>query len=363
MEYYQIEEYTLSGTYVGSTLMYNTKDCGMRWVQLESRDYSRNLLDASKIDEWEVKRDNSAYLDSLKGKGSGTSSDPYAVVGMDDMDKVRLYPGACFAMFTNIDMNGAAWDPIAVFNGTFDGKGHVISDMLLDLSGSMFSQDIDAGLFGIVGQGASVQNLTILNSKASLPANHAGSGQLDIGMLCGENRGLLSGIVVKDASMDINRNQACVGGIAGRNNGTILSCQSVHLYMFTNGDGGGIAGYSNGRIQGCVLTGDGASRSMIIYYGTGNSRSVGGIAGFDDGGEIESCHVLSTHLEYTGDSKLQPRLGYLVGHQQGGKILSCGCDRDQDVQNRSDYQASAHKGKYVMSTWYAGKIDGNPTVR
>lgn len=119
----------------------------------------------------------------------------------------------------------------------------------------------------------------------------------------------------------------------------------VHLHIFADGDSGGIAGYLNGRIRGCALTGDGASRSMIIYYGTGSSRSVRGIEGFDDGGEMESCNVLSTHPEYTGDSNLQPRLGYLVGHQQGGKILSCGCDRDQDVQNRSDYRASAHEGE------------------
>lgn len=363
VEYYQIEEYTLGGTYVGSTVVYNTKDCETRWVQLEDRDYSSGLVSVSPMDRYDVLKDHAAYLDGIRGKGSGTSSEPYTVVDTADLEKVRAYPNACFEMFADIDMDGVRWDPIAMFNGTFEGNGHVISGMSLDLSGRLFSQDMDCGLFGIVGQGATVKDLMMKDAKAALPANHEGKGQLDIGILCGENRGLLTGITVMDAGMDINRNQACVGGVVGRNLGTVSSCEVIHLYMFTNGDSGGIAGYSAGRIAGCTVSGDGSSRTMITYYGAVNSRSVGGIAGFDDGGEIEQCQVLNTHLEYTGDSKLEPRLGYLVGHQRAGKILSCGCDRDQDVENRSDYQASAHKGRYVMGTWYAGRVDGDPTVR
>ncbi len=63
-----------------------------------------------------------------------------------------------YHLTADIDLSGADWVPIGAntelpFRGTFDGQGHVISD--LTVKGDVQN----AGLFGVAGEGATIKNV------------------------------------------------------------------------------------------------------------------------------------------------------------------------------------------------------------
>jgi hypothetical protein len=147
--------------------------------------------------------------------------------------------------------NGVTGRP---FKGTFDGGYHIISNLYVPYYGS--SDDSDEGnshgLFGDLGQGATVKNVVIVSG------------------------------VVKGARFN--------GAIVGRNWGTVENCAS-YATVYGNGRGGagGITGvnYNNGsvpRVTNCVSYG-------LVYNpktSTAGSPSAGGITSTNEG-YITNC--------------------------------------------------------------------------
>jgi hypothetical protein len=89
--------------------------------------------------------------------GSGTSDDPYEIVTTVDLMAINDYDiNAHYVLVADIDMSGMVWAtaPILFFDGTFDGRGHTISN--LNIKGSDY-----LGLFGKILTNGVVTNLTI----------------------------------------------------------------------------------------------------------------------------------------------------------------------------------------------------------
>jgi len=69
------------------------------------------------------------------------------------------YPDKTITLTGDIDLGGNYWTPAgAVFNGTFDGKGHVISNLTIDVSGNPVGE-VNLGLFGVLEKGSVVKNI------------------------------------------------------------------------------------------------------------------------------------------------------------------------------------------------------------
>jgi trimeric autotransporter adhesin len=70
--------------------------------------------------------------------GSGTSSDPYLISTVEDLNNVRNYLDSNFVQTEDLDLSGfSSWSPIGydisygnyAFTGTYDGNNHTISNL------------------------------------------------------------------------------------------------------------------------------------------------------------------------------------------------------------------------------------------
>lgn len=109
--------------------------------------------------------------------GTGTVADPYRISTGAELAwlAAQVNDGNDFSTKTvtltnNIDLNNKAWTPIgnsdSVFAGTFDGNGHTISGLYINITGSYSSAKkgrLYQGLFGCVEDGT-VQNLIVTGS-------------------------------------------------------------------------------------------------------------------------------------------------------------------------------------------------------
>ena len=272
------------------------------------------------------------------GSGFGSESYPYIIntadqlfnfaesVNSGEMDTHGLY----FELGANIDLNNREWDPIGyqistkdpygikeepdfiVFNGSFDGKNHTIRNLFIDLSGGQGEflniELCHAGLFGAIGKGATIKNLTIHNANITADSfigtfvgyvpNSADEERTNI---------ILDNLhVTGDLQINAITN---TGGIAGRNEeaGTTIEITNCSVdvnegsYIKEIGTDnrsanffGGIIGvaYSNAlnKIENCSVS------NLAI---SGRIEAVGGLAGAFGTGEISNSTVENVSLSLT----------------------------------------------------------------
>ena len=135
------------------------------------------------------------------------------------------------------------------FEGHFDGDGHIISGIRIFMGGNNTGTDNNQGLFACIG--------STVGSSAE----------------------------VKDVTLDDCRitGYKNVGGIAGRNWGTITGCRvtntvTINAVSSTANNHGGIAGSNTGTIQNCISSANVISApdlNSLWYYGgiVGNNGS------------------------------------------------------------------------------------------
>ena len=202
--------------------------------------------------------------------GSGTEEDPYLIANIDQLDNVRYYMDAHFKLTCDLDLTeavaeggiydveGRGWAPIGgesthyftEFTGSFDGDGHTISGLRVNIpTGYNSSHSIYAGLFAY-------------------------------------NIGTIQGLSVEGV-VSVQRNQSVyvyVGGIAGYNKGIIEQCHNAATVQgvtsYYTSYVGGVCGYTDGgTIRNCYNTGNihakQTSSSSYAYY-----AYAGGIAGY-----------------------------------------------------------------------------------
>jgi hypothetical protein len=199
----------------------------------------------------------------------------------------------------NIHLGDREWTPIGntigsgkeyIFQGTFDGQGHMISNFKITSSGN--AAYVYAGLFGCSGAQA-IRNLRVEGATINLQ------------VLTSASLAYVGGIVAYapashpanisscsfDGTIDVNYSTHAwsVGGICGYalGGGSITSCSSSARIAGINAiansaraDIGGIAGYAAGtRIKDCLFTGE--------VEGNGQWNA-GGIAGNATGAIVAS---------------------------------------------------------------------------
>jgi len=213
----------------------------------------------------------------------------------------------------DISLHGVDFDPIATFSGTFDGGGHTIRGL------QVTDELSPAGLFLTVERGAVISGLTVEGQVSP------GGTKEFVGGIAGRNYGTIEscsffGVVAGSSS---------VGGIAGRNEeGGLLSCCTVRGSVSASRYTGGIVGYNLGTLRGCInsagvntasidpslslddLSLDAASSlTDLVSVGAAESRSAtsdtGGVAGYSTGTISDGCTNRGT-VGY-------PHFGYNVG--------------------------------------------------
>ena len=229
-----------------------------------------------------------------------------------------------YALGSNIDATatvgwnaGAGLMPVAVGNGStsfigqFDGLGHIISNLTINLPTT-----VGVGLFGYVGIGSAIRNVGI----------EAGSvnGLQGVGGLAGTNQGAISNSYINgnvSGGANDSGNSVRVGGLVGMNLGSIGSSYATGN-VSASGDGvGGLIGWDAGTVSYSYATGNVSGTSQVgglagIAIGTiSTSYATGNVSGTNYvGGLVGTNNGTISNIYATGNVSA---LGYIVGGLAG----------------------------------------------
>ena len=226
--------------------------------------------------------------------GEGTKENPYEIATADDLYEfaIKVNEGdntACAVLTADITLIDTNWTPIGndsnQYKGTFDGDGHTITGLSVDIQSD---NTIYAGLFGFLGEGGTIKNLGLADSKITCSGNRVYAGGV-----CGWNTGTIENCYnTGDVSCTSEYSFVYAGGVCGLNDyGTIENCYNTGDVSGTSEYGfvyaGGVCGLNDyGTIENCYNTGD--------VSGTGTrtdaSGHAGGVCGCNDYGTIENCY-------------------------------------------------------------------------
>ncbi|MFH1371611.1 MAG: GLUG motif-containing protein [Planctomycetota bacterium] len=211
--------------------------------------------------------------------GTGEPNNPYQIANKDDL----LYLGAntgdygkSFIMTADIDMEGQVFTMAIIaadtisgsgfqgtsFTGTFDGSGHKITHFAINGGSNWF-----LGLFGYVHCGT-VKNLGVENCAVN--------GASWVGGLMGYEE---YGIISNCYSTGVVSGDSLVGGLVGRNAGSMSNCYSTGAVSGSSAEVGGLVGENVSSISNCYSTG-----------AVSGSYDVGGLVGYNWGGSISNCY-------------------------------------------------------------------------
>ena len=253
-------------------------------------------------DDGLIEVSNLAQLNAIRfdldGGGSAGSS-AYIRAFHSAMSGMGCPTAGCngYELISNLDLSGTEWVPIGDsdhrFNTTFDGNGHIVSNM------SMTRSEAHSGLFGYTDTEGVIRNIRLVAVNLSSRGSSTGG-------LIGYHRGTVSGSYVSGnvTSTSIWDN---LGGLVGNNQGTISSSYSAaHVsagYRLAS-NVGGLAGYNRGTINGSYATGS--------VSGSSSSDGVGGLVGGNEGTINGSFAAGSVSSGSGGED-----VGGLVGENEG----------------------------------------------
>ncbi len=286
------------------------------------------------------------------------------------------FDGETILLGADIDLAGYAWTPIGTshiewdktkdiydneipyrdkpfsFCGTFDGQGHVIRNMTINISN--IYKDRTIGLFGTVKKGnhtASIRNIGIIDAKITYTAQSYESLGVwyypyycSIGFLAGFCTSVpVSSCYVENSTLTVDNGERTVhvGGLVGRNDLAPLYALSIRnsgISVFSKSqiNPGGYYTCENSPVGGIV----GTHGSVITYpdlaycYSKAtiqsNVSTIGGIAGYASSA-VFACRV-EGDIEFTGNSSgyavpkgqadlHQYEIGGILG--TGGNISEC----------------------------------------
>ncbi len=237
--------------------------------------------------------------------GDGTDGDPYQIEDVTQLQAMQNNLSAHYVLTGNIDAsvtadwNDGGFKPIAsiesidpddpdfdphaeyIFQGSFDGDDHVISDLHIDRP-----NDDGVGLFGIVAEGASVGYVGLEDVKVS--------GGSVVGSLAAVSQGTVQNSY---ATGELYGDSA-VGGLIGVDSGVIENC-SAAVDVAAATSAGGLVGMNEGDVTDCYATGD-----------VEGEVSVGGLIGIHGSGDIVRSHA-------KGDVSGDMLVGGLMGMSNG----------------------------------------------
>ena len=307
---------------------------------------------STKVDgAWEVW--DGTVADSFAG-GNGTAEDPYLIANgaqlkrfaaiVNGTDGMARNTAACGKLTADILLNDTegwenwgstapahTWTPIGnswenQFTGTLDGDGHSVSGIYINSTANY------QGLVGYLGSGGALQNLGV---KASYI-----KGVNSVGGLCGRN----DGTVTNCYNAGSVTGDGYVGGLCGWNTGNVTNCYNTGNVTGNDAYVGGVCGYNDGAVTNCYNTGNVTGN----YY-------VGGVCG-NSWGTVTNCYNTGN---VTGN--------YYVGGVCGDNYIDTvtNCYNTGNVTG-NDYVGGVcgHNNRTVTNCYYltgtaAGGINGN----
>lgn len=175
------------------------------------------------------------------------ATNTFTAVDQDGLEKFAAAinsgenPNANLILAADITLTGE-WTPIGDYSyekrytGTFDGNGHTIFNLHVQQQSNIYN----SGLFGCIGSGGVVKNLSLTDINVS--------GGLYAGGIAGENYGHIINCTV---SGTVSTSGNCAGGVTGKNyDGYVIGCTVSGTVGGSTAWVGGVAGINFGHIIG-----------------------------------------------------------------------------------------------------------------
>jgi alpha-tubulin suppressor-like RCC1 family protein len=209
--------------------------------------------------------------------GSGSEEDPHRIENLFDFhvfagDSSYWLADVHVRLDCDIDLAGTVHETSVIapgtkidgkfvgstFDGVFNGNGFSIKNLTIDAVSCDY-----VGLFGKLGSGSLVTNLTMINGSIA--------GNDLVGGLCGSNKGIISHCQITDVLVT---GAYYVGGVSGYNGGTISDSHTNMGAVTGTGKSGGVSGSNGGTIVDC---------SAAVTVTGGNGSNHGGVCGRNSG--------------------------------------------------------------------------------
>ncbi len=291
---------------------------------------------------------NGKELNSPFADGVGTVDEPYIICSSTQFNQIGSdlnYLDKNFSLKKDISLSdltvnliGSTTNP---FIGSFDGGNYRISDFNYSAATTDF-----VGLFSKIGTNGVVKNLGLINSTVV--------GQNDVGILVGENSGLVENCYTKGSVSGQTR----VGGLAGRfweSASGVSTIRNSYSEATVNGTGfvGGLVGWVRGKIK------DSYAKGVVTSAGD----RIGGLVGTVDQGQIEGCYATGA---VTGRDLTGGLIGIIGGyildsHSTGnvnGRNYVGGISGSIGQGSGSGYIDHSYSSSQVTAQNYIGGISG-----
>ena len=235
-----------------------------------------------------------------------------------------------FKLMTDLDFRGVETKHAGeVFDGTFDGNGHVIREYKVDyspsgrygfvsvLGGTIMNVVFDTPVIRLLGithketytgvvageNNGTIKNVSINNAAVELQQVYAGLSA-NAGLITGQSTGVIDNCTVDTGSLVIKfaTSKTVLGGIAGINKGKIISSAANNINL-TNPTKSGDYIIATGGIAGVLSSGSYVKGSYAAGQITAQDYA-GGIAGVVEQGTADvSASIFIGVVNSTGSNK------------------------------------------------------------
>ena len=189
-------------------------------------------------------------------------------------------------------------DHITLYSGTFDGNNKTVSGLYFNDNSTRI------GLFGSSEADGNIKNVGVVDSYFK--------GNNFVGGVCGRNDGTITNCY-NAGNLTVIESSATIGGICGYNSGTVTNCYNTGTVTATGqvASVGGVCGCSIAPISNCYNIG--------TVTATSSSTDISGICGYNYG-PVTNCYYLAdTEDENGGKTTAQFASGEVA------YLLSQGC--------------------------------------
>ena len=196
-------------------------------------------------------------------------------------------------------------DHITLYSGTFDGNNKTVSGLYFNDNSTRI------GLFGSSEADGNIKNVGVVDSYFK--------GNDFVGGVCGRNDGTITNCY-NAGNLTAIKSSATIGGICGYNSGTVTNCYNTGTVTATDqvASVGGVCGCSIAPISNCYNIG--------TVTATSSDADISGICGYCFG-PIKNCYYLAdTEDENGGKTAAQFASGEVA------YLLSQGCTIGDDAE-------------------------------
>lgn len=266
------------------------------WEMIDGVDYPRLI--------WENTGGDEIPAAVIPFTGNGTPEDPYLITTAQEFAAMSWYSGVLnkhTRLTADLDLSGIALCPLGrlgPLTGVFDGNNRVIRNAVINEPSGSY-----VGLFSCVGSGGQVKNLGVENINLT--------GSRYIGGLAGRNSGTLT---VCHVTGSVAGTISSIGGLAGYNDGSLVNCFTIGSVTGPQIVGGLVGDNFYGTLTGCYATGSVKATNIYSY--------VGGLVGKNGG---SSSSIICCHTSGLVNGNMY--VGGLVGnngdsYNSGGQLTS-----------------------------------------